>query len=586
MIVATKAKGLLREFNESGYLDVSDVQVALRLGRLGGESNDVALLAVALTVAALRVGSVCLELERMRELPCERDIDVDALPWPSLDDIRAALSESPLLTGNGKDPLAPLRLIDDELLYLTKYFHQEREIARILDERAAVSVETGDHSTALATLFPGPSPDRQRIAAGTALSRLTTVVAGGPGTGKTHTVARILAVLFTENPSLRVALAAPTGKAAAQLEEAVRAQAADLHLPDLAATTLHRLLGGTPAAGSRFTFNQNNRLPFDVVVVDECSMVAMTMMYRLLIALRPFARLILVGDPEQLASVDAGAVLADLVARGWAGTAPAWLEPELMAPANQHKPALTDGEREAAHGGIVRLSVGRRFNSDIAQLAAAIREGDGDRTVELLRAGGDSISFETDRRTVHRTVVEGFARVHEAAEAGDIAAALRLTDEHRILCAHRDGPFGVSGWERDVARWLTTVDGEWVAGRPVIVNANDYDVNVFNGDTGVMVRSGDTLMAAFARASGYQLVHPARLSSASSAFALTIHRSQGSQYDSVSVVLPGEESSLLTRELLYTAVTRAKKHVRVLGTEADVRAAVGRRVLRASGLRR
>ncbi|CAM3686293.1 exodeoxyribonuclease V subunit alpha [Smaragdicoccus niigatensis] len=585
MIVATRSTGLLRTFNESGFLDVADVQAAMRFGRLGGESDEVALLAVGLCVAALRAGSVCLELARMRELPCEDEIDVDALPWPSVDDLLAAIKRSPLVLGNGTDPLAPLRLVDDELLYLTKYFDQERTIARILDDRAGTSIDVGDYSEVLAELFPTPAPDRQRIAAGVAVSSLATVVAGGPGTGKTHTVARILAALYRDNPGLRVALAAPTGKAAAQLEDAVRGQAKKVGLPELPAVTLHRLLGGTPSAGSRFTFGADNRLPYDVVVVDECSMVAMTMMYRLVVALRPTTRLILVGDPEQLASVDAGAVLSDLVARGFDGTLPSWLEREVNAAGNPDESPLTEHERAQVGGGIVRLSVGRRFNEDIADLAAAVREGDGDRTIDILTAGGKSISFGTDRGSVQDAVLDVFARARAAAESGDAEEALRITDEHRILCAHRDGVFGVGGWERDVTRWLG-IGRDWVPGQPLIVNANDYDVNVFNGDTGVMVTHEGVLMAAFTRASGSQLVHPARLASATSAFALTIHRSQGSQYDTVSVVLPGEKSSLLTRELLYTAITRAKKHVRIIGTEEGVKTAVNKRVLRASGLRR
>ncbi|MCE5291050.1 MAG: AAA family ATPase, partial [Nocardiaceae bacterium] len=382
MIVATRSTGALRAFNEAGYVDVSDVQVALRLGRLARETNEHALLAVALTVAALRAGSVCLELHRMRELPYEGETPVGELPWPSVPDMLAALKNSPLIVGNGKDPLAPMRLVGDELLYLTKYYEQEREIARILDERATTQPQVRDLTAELGELFPNPAPDRQRVAAALALSRWTTVLVGGPGTGKTHTVARILALLRKDNPSVRVGLAAPTGKAAAQLEESVRTQAVDVDLPEVKAVTLHRLLGWLPGAGARYRHNATNRLPYDVVVVDECSMVPLTMMYRLLVALRPTTRLILVGDPDQLASVDAGAVLADLVARRTAGPVPPSIEADLVAAGTEDEPAFSDEDRELANGGVARLSVGRRFNADIAALAAAVRDGDADRVVE------------------------------------------------------------------------------------------------------------------------------------------------------------------------------------------------------------
>lgn len=586
MIVATRATGLLRTFNEAGYVDVSDVQVAMRLGRLAGETDERALLAVALTVSALRAGSVCLELNRMRELPYEGEIPVAELPWPSVGEVVEVLQRSSLIRGNGKDPLTPLRLVDDELLYLTKYYEQERAIARILDERAATAPAISDLTPELATLFPNPAPDRQRIAAGLALSRWTTVLAGGPGTGKTHTVARILALLFKDNPALRVGLAAPTGKAAAQLEEAVRKQATEIGLPDLPAVTLHRLLGWLPGAGARYRHNATNRLPFDVVVVDECSMVPLTMMYRLLISLRPTTRLILVGDPDQLASVDAGAVLADLVARRTAGSIPALVESDLRAAGSATESALDDAEREYVRGGVVRLSVGRRFNAEIAALATAVREGDAELVIELLKAGSEAISFAADSHGVKKDVSATFREACDAAEAGDAKRAVEATERHRILCAHREGPFGVSGWEREVHLWLGIGSDDRYPGQPLIVSGNDYDLKVFNGDTGVVIRSGQGVMAAFKRGDEYQLVHPGQLASVSSAYAITIHRSQGSQYDTVSVVLPEKESSLLTRELLYTAITRAKNHVRIVGTEAAVRAAVERRVLRASGLRK
>jgi exodeoxyribonuclease V alpha subunit len=443
----------------------------------------------------------------------------------------------------------------------------------------------------LAALFPGPAPDRQRLAAALVATRCTAVLAGGPGTGKTHTVARVLALLH--RPGLRVALAAPTGKAAARLQEAVRAQAAELGLPELTATTLHRLLGWRPGSSTRFRHDAQDRLPYDVVVLDESSMVSLTMMARLLEALRPTTRLVLVGDPDQLTSVDAGAVLGDLVARPVASPADPALAalagPDLSAAGDPQESALSPGERTRLSAGVVRLSRGRRFGGVIAALAVAVRDGDADRAVALLHDGGPQLSFLPVERTgpVRADVVASTAALTAAAAAGDVDTALARLEDHRVLCAHREGPSGVQDWDRLAREWAQAPPEEWYPGQPLLVTANDHEARVYNGDTGVVVDvGGGDLRAAFLRGSTPLLLPPSLLSSVETVHAMTIHRSQGSQYGTVSVVLPPVESSLLTRELLYTAVTRARSHVRVLGSEQALRAGVERRVLRASGLQR
>nr|MBA2390020.1 AAA family ATPase [Geodermatophilaceae bacterium] len=308
------ATWLLAAFNDAGVLEAADVHVALRLGRLGGESSEAVLLAAALAVRAVRLGSVCVDLLRLREVNVE-DLDVESLPWPSLDEVVAGLRVSPLVVGSSAGPLRPLRLTDTDegpLLYLDRYYRQEQTIRTALDSRANESppYDLGLLVAGLAAAFTAAAPDRQRVAAAIAVSRWTSVVTGGPGTGKTHTIARIISLLQAQQPGLRVALATPTGKAAAQLQEEVGLQGLDLP-----AMTLHRLLGWLPGSSSRFRHNATNRLPYDVVIVDECSMVSLTMMARLVEAVRPDARLVLVGDADQLASIDAGAVLGDLVAR-------------------------------------------------------------------------------------------------------------------------------------------------------------------------------------------------------------------------------------------------------------------------------
>ena len=606
--VAQRGKGLLRTFDEAGVLTAADVHVALRLGKLGGESDEAALFAVALAVRAVRAGSVCLDMTRLRDVTADEDVDLDALPWPDDDAVLEAVRRSPLVLGSEAGPLRPILMIDTAdgpLLYLQRYYLQERTIRDVLADRArsAPEVDVEAVAAALDRYFPGSEPpDRQRIAAAVAATAWTTVIAGGPGTGKTHTVARILALLQSvHGPHLRLGLAAPTGKAAARLRESVEAQSEELGLQNVpGAMTVHRLLGWRPGR-SRFRHDAHNRLPYDVVVVDETSMVSSTMMSRLLAAMRSDARLILVGDPDQLTSVDAGAVLADLVARPVTGPVPDVVT-HLIArdladdlPGDGPERALGTRERRRLAAGIVRLSRGRRFGGAIADLAVAVRDGDADTAIDLLRAQPPGIEFHPDSApdSVDRDVVTTARAVVAAADTGDAAAALTALERHRILCAHREGPRGVRQWSARAAERIGADRGSfldeetWYVGRPLLITVNDHDNRVYNGDTGVVVSDGDGgVVAAFARGDRPLLVHPSRLSSAVSVHAMTIHRSQGSQYDIVSVVLPDDTSSLLTRELLYTAVTRAKSVVRVLGSEDAVRSGVRRRVLRASGLRR
>jgi exodeoxyribonuclease V alpha subunit len=586
-LTALGARGLLATFQDAGVLGVADVHVARRVGRLAGEESEAVLLAVALTVRAVRTGSVCVELRRLREVLVE-DLDPATLPWPDPAELLMALRRSPLVVGGPRGALRPLRLVDTdggELLYLDRYFRQEQTIRQVLADRDRTAPPLD--LDALRTALPaGPAPDRQRLATAVAATRWTTVIAGGPGTGKTHTVAALLRLLLVQHPDARVALAAPTGKAAARLQEEVR----ELDLP---AVTLHRLLGARPGR-SRFRHDAANRLPFDVVVVDECSMVSLTLMARLLDAVRPDARLVLVGDPDQLASVDAGAVLADLVERpapvGGLDALEALVGPDLAATGEQ---ALAPRDRERLAGGVVRLSRGHRFGGRIAELAAAVRDGDGDHAVELLEGGGEEISFVAphDLDGVREQVVASARVVTAAAEAGDLDGALAGLERHRLLCAHREGPWGVSEWDRRAREWISADQGRVLtdqayAGQPLLVLENDHDARVYNGDTGVVVRDGDQLWAAFSRAGAPLRLHPARLGAVRPVYAMTIHRSQGSQYDVVTVVLPELRSALLSRELLYTAITRATRQVRILGTPESVRHGVQQRVQRASGLRR
>jgi exodeoxyribonuclease V alpha subunit len=559
---AMAATGLLREFNEIGLLSAADVHVAGRLGELVGEDGDAVRLATALAVRGPRLGHVFVDLATVRDtasVESDEPVDLSSLPWPGIDEWLAVLAGSELVAVGEDDAGAtaaadarPLRLVGTRL-YLDRYWREERSVAADLNEMTA--------------------------------GRRLQVIAGGPGTGKTTQVARIVAELLEQatapgpNPSRPplVALAAPTGKAAARLQEAVHEEAARLPVSDeirallmgLRASTLHRLLGWKPGSHSRFAHDRGNRLPHDVVIVDETSMVSLSLMARLVEAVRPDARLILVGDPGQLTSIEAGVVLGDIVGPGI-------------------------GE------GIIVLERVHRYGGGIARLAEAIRRGDGDAAVAALgSAPGEVTWLQTDAHEteaelglVRERAVAAGTEVFAAARAGTGMDALAALGRFRLLCAHRRGPYGVSDWTSRVMAWLAgeleglDMDQRDYVGRPLLVTENDYELGLYNGDTGVIVQSpGGRPTAVFER--GGELLHfsPLRLGAADTVYAMTIHKSQGSQFDTAAVLLPAASSRILTRELLYTAVTRARRELILIGTEDAVRQAVERPVARASGLR-
>ena len=610
---ARRVTGLLREFNRAGVLAAADVHVASRLARLVEESDDTVRLAVALTVRALRQGSVCLDVATAQATTAVEAGDTAGLDWPEPRSWLAGLRQSPLVAvGPGGDPDRPLRLVGT-MLYLDRYWRQEERIATVLDaaaRRPAPAVEKARLHAALDRLFDRPAdrgPDRQRLAAAMAAHRWVSVLAGGPGTGKTTTVAKLLAVLQDQAAgTLRIALAAPTAVAAARLTFAARALARnfgdedrDRLGDDLQASTLHRLLGRRPDSRTRFRHDADNRLPFDVVVVDEASMVSLTMMSRLLDALRPDCRLVLVGDPDQLASVEAGAVLGDLVMReapaDAASTAPERAIADLV-PADAA--GLEEEERESLNRGVVRLAEVHRFSGEIQSLAEAVRSGEPGRVLavlEELSGEDDPIELvDADERQLaglRDDVVRTGTAVHQAAAEGDGDRALRELAGHRLLCAHREGPVGVSHWSEVAEGWLRAAvpgyaaGGRWYVGRPLLVTANDYQLRLFNGDTGVVVDVAGRPRAAFLRNEAIDLLAPGRLPDVQTVHAMSVHRSQGSQFERVSLVLPPADSPLLTRELVYTGLTRARQHVRIVGTREALLAAVQRPVVRASGLR-
>jgi exodeoxyribonuclease V alpha subunit len=594
-----EASGLLRQFNEAGVVNAADVHVARKLAHLGAESDETVLLAVALAVRGPRLGHVHVDLARIRDtaaVDAEEPIDLAALDWPEPQAWIARVAASPLVTAGdapGTD-VRPLRMVGS-WLYLDRYWAEEVGVARSLRAMAAGPPDAIDNTlleNGLARLFGDEAAGRQSLAAATAVTHRWSVVAGGPGTGKTTTVARIVALICEQAAAAGglvplVALAAPTGKAAARLQESVHAEAAKLEVDErvrqellaLRASTIHRLLGWRPGSSSRFRHDRTQRLPHDVVIVDETSMVSLSLMARLIEALRSGARLILVGDPGQLASIEAGAVLGDIVGAGTGGVLGA------------------DGPPGPE---IVVLDRVHRFGGGIARLANAIRSGDGDAVIELLRAGADDVTW-LDLDVAERDALPAVAQpalaaaraTLQAARAGEAREALDALGSFRILCAHRRGPYGVATWTARMEGWLAAeladLDPEdrWYIGRPLLVNENDYELRLNNGDTGVVVALGDgRVAAAFARGDETIQHSPSRLGAVDTVYAMTVHKSQGSQFHRAAVLLPSADSRILTRELLYTAATRAQRQLILAGSEESVRAAVARPVARASGLGR
>ena len=620
---AIGATGLLATFNAAGVLGAADVHVARRLSALLVEQDETVQLAVALAVRGPRLGHVYVDLAtaaRSTTVESEEPVDLTILPWPDVADWTGKVAASPVVAdGETTVPASPrpLRLAGSRL-YLDRYFSEERRIAADIAALSAGRADDGDVdllADGIARLFPHARPDdRQTLAAATAVLRRFSVIAGGPGTGKTTTVARIVALLLEQASSRGavpplIALAAPTGKAAARLQEAIHEQAALLCVDDttraalreLSASTLHRLLGWRPDSSNRFRHHRGNRLPHDVVIVDETSMVSLSLMSRLVEAVRPGARLILVGDPGQLTSIETGAVLGDIVGPAReALTMSAAALTAVRRATRRSFPITAAPTGQTIGDGIVVLDHVHRFGGTIAALANAISTADPDTAIELLASGAADVTWlpvdvataeAPQLNAVRKHAVGAAGAVIAAAGAGDAAAALKALGAFRVLCAHRRGLYGAAHWMATITRWLAhDIDtfnptAEWYVGRPLMVTENDYSLKLYNGDVGVVVTTEHgQVTAAFERQGQVVRFSPTRLAAIDTVFAMTIHKSQGSQFDAAAVLLPPVDSPILTRQLLYTAVTRASRRLIVAGSEATIRQAIERPAVRASAL--
>ena len=523
-----------------------------------------AWLALGLALRAPRDGHTCVDLADTRDWAGGLDLASGGhLDWPgAAAEWTAALGSAGPLVG-GVDSRAPF-ILDGQRLYLARSLHEEAEIARRLGGGDGSRVE---------------------------------ILLGGPGTGKTTRVATRLIELLRGDPHAQIALAAPTGKAAARMAEALRNRLHDDKAPDdirrapqavreavanVRPVTIHKLLGYRPHGSPRYRFHAGSRLEYGLVVVDEASMLSSSLMHHLLAALGEQTRLLLVGDPDQLASVDAGTVLGDIA-----------------------KAAARPGSRLA--GRTETLTVRHRFGPRIGALADAILAGDEAgvaRAFEILGGGwtplADPHNTKPDDPASIRWIEPGRAglaalaaevvqqaeRLRDRARDGHVAEALAAQKRFQVLCAHRTGASGVAGWNARVEQRLG-VAAAWYPGRPLMVSRNNPALDLFNGDVGIVVpgEGEGRLDVAFPVAGGHpRLVPVTRLEEVETVHALTIHKSQGSEYEHVVVILPEQASRIVTRELLYTAVTRASERVTVVGSREVIEAAIRRPIRRATGL--
>ena len=575
---------------------------------------DALRLAAYMTSAATTDGHVCIHLD---------DIAVES---PSLAGLllRGDLLASTMV-GTAQAPGAlPLILDDQDRLYLHRYFDYERRLARRLSLQTSQPLRAVDAKTRqlLESLFPmrpNAAADWQKLAGALALTGRLTIISGGPGTGKTTTVVNLLACILEQEPKCRIRLAAPTGRAAARMIEAIRQQATRLppevqaQMPS-EASTVHRLLGVIPDS-SAFRHAADNPLPVDLLVVDEASMLDLALATKLFEAIPASARIILLGDKDQLSAVESGAVFSELSA-----------DPTLSGECIERLAKLTGIAAEriqpsppakpsSLRDSVIWFSENFRFaaESGIGRLATYINAGDAGGAIEWLRTGhrerseGPAFttapvqwiddSSPTPTADSMRRIIDGISPYLEAARATlhDKPALFQAFANFRVLCAERAGRRGVDGINRMVSQhFRQSLDhpldsgarSEWYPGRPVMVLRNDYMLKLFNGDTGLALpdESG-TLMVYFPdSAGGFKAVSPVRLPAHETAFATTVHKAQGSEFRQVLLMLPAKPTRVVTRELLYTAVTRAREGVTIVCGDDVLQKAITSPTRRYSGL--
>jgi exodeoxyribonuclease V alpha subunit len=601
-----------------------DKHFALFIGRLANNHSLSASLAAALVSRNTGAGNICLDLAEHAGkplLPSSRETSRDAYVCPSLPDWTEFLIQSGVVAqGEGDTPLV---LDESNRLYLRRYWQYEKFISRFIQERATPFLQDlnvpklGKDLKKLYQKHPSGKIDWQQVAAIAAATRSFSVISGGPGTGKTTTVAKILALLIGQNSNnrqLRILLGAPTGKAASRLQQAITAAGLlQSGSAPLQAATLHRMLGYIPNS-PYFRHNAENPLAADIVVIDEASMIDLPLLAKLMLAVPASARLILLGDRHQLASVQPGSVLGDICR---SEIMPNFSSEfcELIAELSScsivpSSPSGTKTVSPSLQDSFVELVQNYRFSpeSGIAKLSMAVREGDGDGALDIiLKAEDGSITWseipapaDFEKKLQSSPNISRFASMQQNLEPD---SCFNHLDSFRILCALRSGPFGMERVntlleQQLVPQFHSDIRGDITAQfkgmktflpyRPVMVTENDYNLQLFNGDVGLILPDPENQQSVRAFFKGEDGIlrglAPALLPGHETVFALTVHKSQGSEFNRVLLILPDRDSPLLTRELLYTAITRSREKVEIWGRKSIFVSAVKRRIKRTSGL--
>jgi len=538
----------------------------------------------ALVSEANLAGNVCVELEHFdgRALFPGSRSDDPRMPHGLPPGEWCAALESSCCVGAGGQP-APL-IVEANRLYLNRYWYYEHRVAqKILAMLARNTLNDGARIEAgITTLFANQqdTDEDQASAVRAAASRAFSVISGGPGSGKTSTVIRILAVLLAQNPGYRIALAAPTGKAAARMMDSIRQRLESLQIDDaikaalpLEARTIHRLLGYRHQG---FSYDTNRRLPVDCVVIDEASMIDLKLMYQLLEALPDHAQLILLGDRDQLASVAAGNVLGDITGHGQRGD--------------------TAAQAIAAATSLLRSSYRFGHDSAIGELAQQVRLGEATAAIDLLRAAKPGLHWfaaaePLDDAQVHADALAWISDAYQPIFASDTAAqALDVYERTRLLCATNLGPLGVDTLNARLSTVLLARNhrpqAELFAGLPIMITHNFQELGLFNGDVGMLWSFESELRACFRGVDGaIRDFAINRLPEFRPAWASTVHKSQGSEFDSVLLLLPADaQAEVLTRELVYTGITRARREFLLQAPAAVLTQAISRLTRRHSGL--
>ncbi|WAT01234.1 exodeoxyribonuclease V subunit alpha [Rouxiella chamberiensis] len=608
----------------SGALRPLDVQFA----RMLAQEDAAMMLAVACLSAEAGRGHVCLRIDELLpdqlfegRFPALAHAMWQAAGSPDAQGWLSLLQQHPSV-GDGTQA-TPL-VLQQQRLYLQRMWQDEGRVATFfIDDGQSLHVNLAEQGGTLAVdeqrlrevldqLF-GPassdSIDWQKVAAAVAVTRRIAIISGGPGTGKTTTVAKLLAALVKLQPDrLRIQLAAPTGKAAARLTESLGQASRQLDLTEAQraqfpeeASTLHRLLGAQPNS-QRMRYHQGNPLHLDVLVVDEASMVDLPMMARLIAALPAQARVIFLGDRDQLASVEAGAVLGDICRFAEQGYSPARAA-QLMRLTGCAAEGVELAQPASVRDTLCLLRKSYRFDasSGIGVLAAAVNAGDSQAARRVLAqslpdVGSFPLNETEDFKTLLDACVSSYRPYLQAvAEKADPAEILRAFGEFQVLCALREGPFGLAGLNERIEQMLqrhglirrpTALGGRWYAGRPVMISRNDSALGLFNGDIGIALRSESGELRVYFQLPDGQIksVQPSRLPIHDTAYAMTVHKSQGSEFDHTLLVLPNHFLPVLTRELVYTAITRAKRRLSMYSSEKVLSMAIRTPTQRRSGL--